>query len=273
MKKPMIEISPKYIVDSTGKKTEAVLDITTFEQMLEYLEDIYRSILLIALLVVTPFTHADTLLPRAIEKQFRSLIIDAPSVSDQKLESYVKQIHLSNPTNPQLLQLLKKYLEPNIHFYEKYKKHFLLQGVWYVLFATITGLTAATIFYKTYYFSFTQLCTDINQLFPSETDGLYPPSQQPIPTPLSYARKAAAVGIMFTSSISLGCYFLSTIAFSNIFNPYNKRIYEKLVFLKQQVEHELSLYLPQTNLNQQLQRFNTITKHIELLKNRKSERI
>lgn len=44
MKKPMIEISPKYIVDSTGKETEVVLDITTFEQMLEYLEDIYFGI-------------------------------------------------------------------------------------------------------------------------------------------------------------------------------------------------------------------------------------
>ncbi len=41
MKKQVLEISPKYIVDETGKKTEVVLDISTFEQMLESLEDFY----------------------------------------------------------------------------------------------------------------------------------------------------------------------------------------------------------------------------------------
>lgn len=41
MKRDMLEISPRYIVDSAGKKTEVVLDISTFEQMLESLEDLY----------------------------------------------------------------------------------------------------------------------------------------------------------------------------------------------------------------------------------------
>lgn len=41
MKKQILEISPKYIVDSTGKKMEVVLDIVTFEKMLEQLEDLY----------------------------------------------------------------------------------------------------------------------------------------------------------------------------------------------------------------------------------------
>ena len=41
MKKDILHISPKYIVDATGKKTEVVLDITTFEQLLENLEDLY----------------------------------------------------------------------------------------------------------------------------------------------------------------------------------------------------------------------------------------
>lgn len=41
MKKKVLEISPRYIVDSTGKKTAVVLDISTFEQMLEDLEDFY----------------------------------------------------------------------------------------------------------------------------------------------------------------------------------------------------------------------------------------
>ena len=36
-----LEISPRYIVDSTGKKTEVILDISTFERMLESLEDLY----------------------------------------------------------------------------------------------------------------------------------------------------------------------------------------------------------------------------------------
>ena len=41
MKKQFLEISPRFIVDDSGKKTEVVLDITTYEQMLEYLEDLY----------------------------------------------------------------------------------------------------------------------------------------------------------------------------------------------------------------------------------------
>lgn len=41
MKKQVLEISPRYIIDSSGKKTEVVLDISTFEQMLENLEDLY----------------------------------------------------------------------------------------------------------------------------------------------------------------------------------------------------------------------------------------
>ena len=36
-----LEISPHYIVDSSGKKTEVILDILTFERMLESLEDLY----------------------------------------------------------------------------------------------------------------------------------------------------------------------------------------------------------------------------------------
>ena len=39
--KEIIEISPRYIVDENGKKTEVVLDISTFEQILENLEDLY----------------------------------------------------------------------------------------------------------------------------------------------------------------------------------------------------------------------------------------
>lgn len=41
MKKEVLEISPRYIVDSTGKKTEVILEISTFEKMLESLEDLY----------------------------------------------------------------------------------------------------------------------------------------------------------------------------------------------------------------------------------------
>lgn len=35
------EISPRYIIDRSGKKVEVVLDIATFEKMLERLEDLY----------------------------------------------------------------------------------------------------------------------------------------------------------------------------------------------------------------------------------------
>ena len=41
MKKKVLDISPRYIVDSAGKKTEVILDILTFERMLESLEDLY----------------------------------------------------------------------------------------------------------------------------------------------------------------------------------------------------------------------------------------
>ena len=36
-----LEISPQYIVDESGKKTGVLLDIATFEQMVESLEDFY----------------------------------------------------------------------------------------------------------------------------------------------------------------------------------------------------------------------------------------
>ncbi len=41
MKKDILEISPTYIVDSTGKKTGVILEISTSERMLERLEDMY----------------------------------------------------------------------------------------------------------------------------------------------------------------------------------------------------------------------------------------
>ncbi|MBT4855956.1 hypothetical protein HOM50_00190 [bacterium] len=41
MKKDAMDIEPRYIVDSTGKKIEVVLDISTFEKMVEKLEDSY----------------------------------------------------------------------------------------------------------------------------------------------------------------------------------------------------------------------------------------
>ena len=41
IKKHDLEIAPRYIVDSVGNKTEVVLDIATFEQMVEVLEDLY----------------------------------------------------------------------------------------------------------------------------------------------------------------------------------------------------------------------------------------
>jgi predicted DNA-binding protein len=44
MRKDVLKISPRYIVDSMGKKTEVILDISTFEQMLENLEDSYFSL-------------------------------------------------------------------------------------------------------------------------------------------------------------------------------------------------------------------------------------
>ena len=44
MKKEFLEVSPRYIIDSSGKKTEVILDVTTFEQMLEGLENLYFGI-------------------------------------------------------------------------------------------------------------------------------------------------------------------------------------------------------------------------------------
>jgi predicted DNA-binding protein len=41
MKKETLEISPRYIIDSSGNKTEVILDVSTFEKMLEALEDLY----------------------------------------------------------------------------------------------------------------------------------------------------------------------------------------------------------------------------------------
>lgn len=41
MKKEILEISPRYIVDSSGKKTEVILDVSTFERLLESLEDLH----------------------------------------------------------------------------------------------------------------------------------------------------------------------------------------------------------------------------------------
>jgi len=37
----MMKFYPKYIVDDTGKKTGVVLDIVTFEAMVETLEDFF----------------------------------------------------------------------------------------------------------------------------------------------------------------------------------------------------------------------------------------
>lgn len=36
-----IEIEPRYIVDNSGKKKEVILNIKTFEKILEQLEDMY----------------------------------------------------------------------------------------------------------------------------------------------------------------------------------------------------------------------------------------
>ena len=41
MKKQALEFSPRYIVDEQGKKIEVVLDILTFEKMVEKLEEVY----------------------------------------------------------------------------------------------------------------------------------------------------------------------------------------------------------------------------------------
>ena len=36
-----LEISPQFIIDSTGKKTGVLLDMATFEQLMEKLEELY----------------------------------------------------------------------------------------------------------------------------------------------------------------------------------------------------------------------------------------
>ncbi|MBM17511.1 MAG: hypothetical protein CL947_00400 [Epsilonproteobacteria bacterium] len=41
MKKNTLKIEPRYIIDSSGNRKEVILDISTFEKMLEYLEDSY----------------------------------------------------------------------------------------------------------------------------------------------------------------------------------------------------------------------------------------
>lgn len=41
MSKERLEIKPRYIVDSHGKKVAVILDIATFECMLENLENLY----------------------------------------------------------------------------------------------------------------------------------------------------------------------------------------------------------------------------------------
>lgn len=41
MKKEKLTIDPQYLINKSGKKTAVVLDIKTFESMLEYVEDEY----------------------------------------------------------------------------------------------------------------------------------------------------------------------------------------------------------------------------------------
>lgn len=40
-KQTSTEITPQFIVDKAGKKTGVILDIATFEQLMEKLEDLY----------------------------------------------------------------------------------------------------------------------------------------------------------------------------------------------------------------------------------------
>lgn len=37
----LLHIEPQYIIDKSGKKTAVILDILSFEQLLEKIEDIY----------------------------------------------------------------------------------------------------------------------------------------------------------------------------------------------------------------------------------------
>ncbi len=41
MKPSLPEISPQYIIDKGGKKTAVIIDIETYEKLLEEIEDIY----------------------------------------------------------------------------------------------------------------------------------------------------------------------------------------------------------------------------------------
>lgn len=40
-KSPLSKITPQYIIDKAGNKTAVILDIISFEQLLEEIEDIY----------------------------------------------------------------------------------------------------------------------------------------------------------------------------------------------------------------------------------------
>ena len=41
MKPSLSEIAPQYIIDESGKKTGVILDIKTFEKLVEEIEDVY----------------------------------------------------------------------------------------------------------------------------------------------------------------------------------------------------------------------------------------
>lgn len=41
MKKEKLTINPQYVIDKFGEKTAVMLDIKTFESLLEYIEDEY----------------------------------------------------------------------------------------------------------------------------------------------------------------------------------------------------------------------------------------
>jgi predicted DNA-binding protein len=44
MKKNIVPISPRYIIDNRGKKKEVVLDIKVYDKLIEELEDYYLAI-------------------------------------------------------------------------------------------------------------------------------------------------------------------------------------------------------------------------------------
>ncbi len=41
MKKHFLDIHPQFIVDQTGKKTGVIMNIETFEELIEKIEDLY----------------------------------------------------------------------------------------------------------------------------------------------------------------------------------------------------------------------------------------